>query len=383
MATSACRKSVAFCTGIAAAVLLHALVRGRSVPPAPRRVHVASSLSDAQLLSAVHTQQAEVRSLLGRMSRLEDSIVLDRVATAPASQTTSATTAVHVTASTSDAASNATDAARDPGETSKTGIASTQARACAMGCERHGNCDPLTGKCSCPPTYEGVACEVPTMPDCSTADVRGAEADDDAFVNLSGLASEAFWWMMRDVRPDPADVRRVSPPYRWVGLVTCRCVRQAVAMLSLQSSPEPAAWPRYIGHSEIAMNRAVCIDEPSQTVGELWATGGTRRRRGLRWSYVPVVAWLKPYPAHSPQVLPFGLVTEEMFTANPPGGDKHLMYLQHSALRLLEAQWPPPPPPRPLEQLLPHVGSVHLQPSASCGAHRCHAAGWCGVWSGA
>lgn len=75
-------------------------------------------------------------------------------------------------------------------------------------------------------------------------------------------------------------------------------------MLSLQSSAEPAAWPRYIGHTEIAMQRAVCVDvarsglpASAHRVGELWALAPDSAQ--LQWSYVPIVAWLKPYPAHS------------------------------------------------------------------------------------
>ena len=47
-----------------------------------------------------------------------------------------------------------------------------------------------------------------------------------------------------------------------------------------------------------------------------------RPRGGLRWSYVPLFVWLKPYPAHAPMLLPEGAVSEEHFITPP---DAHLM----------------------------------------------------------
>lgn len=283
------------------------------------------------------------------------------------------------------------DGAEEPREARFTG------RRCPAGCTRHGNCDEVAGKCSCPPTYEGAACDVPTMPSCAigTAPDRDGDADD-GFINLSNMASEQFWWMMRDVRPDPKqDERRRAPPYRWMGLVTCACVREALDILSLQRSPQPAPWPRYIGHSELAMQRVACISggvpsaagraaasdgAPAQDilpVGALWASGARGgRSKGLRWSHVPIVAWLKPYPAHSPMLLPLGLVSEAAFTSP---SDRHLTYLAHKELRAVAAA--PPPPPTPLRTMLPTVGSLSVLPLARC-AHRCHDAGWCGVWRG-
>ena len=66
------------------------------------------------------------------------------------------------------------------------GVEPGAARSCPEGCERHGNCNALTGECSCSLTHRGTACEVPTMPAC--------ELDSEGHViNLSLLASESFW----------------------------------------------------------------------------------------------------------------------------------------------------------------------------------------------
>ena len=80
----------------------------------------------------------------------------------------------------------------------------------------------------------GMASERPTMPACELG-----EAAEGRVINLSYLASEAFWWMLRDVRVE--DERRTKPLHRWFGPVPCECVRQAVAVFSLQESPSPAA----------------------------------------------------------------------------------------------------------------------------------------------
>ena len=70
------------------------------------------------------------------------------------------------------------------------GVEPGAARSCPEGCERHGNCNALTGECSCSLTHRGTACEVPTMPAC--------ELDSEGHViNLSLLASESFWCAAR------------------------------------------------------------------------------------------------------------------------------------------------------------------------------------------
>ncbi|KAL1526918.1 hypothetical protein AB1Y20_015609 [Prymnesium parvum] len=194
--------------------------------------------------------------------------------------------------------------------------------ACPKGCEVYGNCNELSGECACPFTREGAACDQPTMPDCATGGGPADGSEVDAFVNLAGLAGEQFWWNLRDIRNDGKDWRRRSPPYRWVGMVTCRCVEQAVSRLSLLLSPMPPVYPSYIGHSELALQHLVCVDAPGQTTAELWASGGSST--GVRWASRPVVAWLKSFPAHAPMLLPLHLVNERDFVrpAHP-----HLMYL--------------------------------------------------------
>ena len=58
-------------------------------------------------------------------------------------------------------------------------------------------------------------------------------------------------WQLRDVRV--GEERRTKPLHRWVGPVPCACVREAVAVFSLQNTPSPAEWPEHIGHLELAM----------------------------------------------------------------------------------------------------------------------------------
>ena len=399
--TVGAKNLVGFCSGAVIVMCLHTLRERSSAGPPQRTVRLlaADSLTadagdDATLLSAVRAQASEVRSLISRTEQMERTL------------------------------SDILEDSKGGGSSSESSTSTSSARAgrtCPAGCTRHGNCDELSGQCACPPTYTGAACDVPTMPACSTrgrhgrrrgrrrggVDVGGTggggdgtEEEDESFVNLSGIASENFWWMMRDVKPKPSeDPRRASPPFRWVGLVTCECVRQSLAFLSLASSAEPAPWPRYIGHTELSMVRAACVDEPEYvTVGSLWDAGPNRRSgaasiggassvddgaigRALRWSYVPLVAWLKPFPAHSPMLLPLGLVTEALYTQPK---DPHLMFLQHTALLLDSreaAAAASPSPARPLAEMLPMLGEVWPSPRRLCNAE-CHGAGWCGIWRG-
>lgn len=158
-------------------------------------------------------------------------------------------------------------------------------RGCPPGCTEHGNCNGLTGECTCGLTRKGAACQTPTMPACSLEAaagappgalagwVRGGAGSHRAFggnggeagwredgksgggksgggkqgggkgggrsgrggggeggglddvVNLSYLTAETFWAGLRDMRLKD-DPRRTSPGYRWVGMVTCACVEQ-------------------------------------------------------------------------------------------------------------------------------------------------------------
>ena len=134
----------------------------------------------------------------------------------------------------------------------------------------------------------------------------------------------------------------------WVSL------RVAVSVRRCRSTRSSARRSPRRGRATLVTRRLRCSapyawtsPRGSMSVGDLWENGapppGRSGQAQLQWSYVPVVAWLKPYPAHSPQVLPPGLVTEEMFVAGS-SIDRHLMYLRHAALRTPLP--PPPPPPR-------------------------------------
>ena len=82
---------------------------------------------------------------------------------------------------------------------------------------------------------------------------------DDETLNLSWLASSEFWQAMHWVTNNGQDKRRSSPPFRWVGVVPCDCVVQAVQLFSLRASPQPARWPKTIQpHEMLSMQRIVC-----------------------------------------------------------------------------------------------------------------------------
>ena len=122
---------------------------------------------------------------------------------------------------------------------------------------------------------------------------------------------------LRDVANDGTDRRRTSPPFIWLGVLPCDCVLQAIDALSLDQSPMAHRWPPFIEHPFLSMQRVSCVDTRA-TVGALWASGGDEGTDGLRWAYVPVIAFLKQFPAHSPMLLPPGLVHERSFI-KPPG----------------------------------------------------------------
>lgn len=184
------------------------------------------------------------------------------------------------------------DADRPPAD----GPAPAGNRGCPAGCTEHGNCNELTGQCTCGLTRTGVACQEPTMPACSleAADggppgalagwVRGGAAARRAFgsngkgggkhgggkggrkqgggkgggegqggvgsvgglddvINLSYLAAESFWGGLRDMRVKD-EPRRQNPRYRWVGMVTCVCVEQVrEGCLGVGASPVPLPIP--------------------------------------------------------------------------------------------------------------------------------------------
>ena len=142
------------------------------------------------------------------------------------------------------------------------GMASRQK--CPAGCTRRGNCDQLTGQCSCPFTHGGSACDRPLMPAC--------ELPDGETVNLSFLSSEKAWQSLRDVANNGRDRRRSSPPFLWLGVITCDCVLQAIRALSLETSPMPHRWPSFIEFPFVSLQRVACVDTPLR-VGELWDRG--------------------------------------------------------------------------------------------------------------
>ena len=146
-------------------------------------------------------------------------------------------------------------------------------RRCISGCSRIGNCNELMGECACGLAFSGPSCSTPTMPACTvgpTGDTAGPGAAADEVINLSWLASEEFWWQLRDITAQ--DARRKAPLYRWAGPVPCACVLQALAVFSLTNAPIEPQWPQAIGHSELAMQRLACVDTPLPA-GELWRGG--------------------------------------------------------------------------------------------------------------
>ena len=128
----------------------------------------------------------------------------------------------------------------------------------------------------------------------------------------------------------------------------------------------PTYHPTYYPPSQ----RVVCVVTPL-AAGVLWEQGGEQPRRALQYSYVPVIAWLKSYPAHSPQLLPEGLVHEDDYITP-----------KAAHLTRLPSRRPAPPsqPQLDLASTLPQLGKVTLLPLSRCGAQRCHLAGWCGEW---
>ena len=286
---------------------------------------------------------------------------------------------------------------------------------CPPGCMLYGNCDELSGSCECPFTHHGPACNVPRMPSCELADGEP--------INLSFLVSEQAWQRLRDVANTGRDVRRIQPPFRWLGPLPCTCVTEAIRALSLEASPMPAEWPAFIEHPFLSMQRVVCV-ETQRTVRELWAAGGASAVGGgavpsavpsasaagsdgnqasvngrasdeLAWAYIPVFAFLKMFPAHSPQLLPPGLVHEADYMA-PPGRysiDLNLSSLGALHSPLVPIRWAPSdalpnmtPNMAPIRQswreMEPMLGAMLgatkppvLLPSARCGG--CSGFGWC------
>ena len=241
---------------------------------------------------------------------------------------------------------------------------------CPVGCTAHGNCNELSGECACPLTHGGAACDEPRMPACELG-------DDVEAINLSFLTSEAAWQQLRDVQR--FDVRRASPPHLWLGLVSCACVLQAVSVFSLSSGPMAHSWPKYIEHPFLSMQRAVCVDSDA-TVGQLWesgggsvsGSGGSGSNGGggggeVPWASVPVFAFLKQFPAHSPTLLPPGMVSEALYAQST---SRYAIDLDFNAAA-------PRPRRATLRSMLPSEAAAAPLRPAACGPRGCHGGGWC------
>ena len=179
---------------------------------------------------------------------------------------------------------------------------------------------------------------------------RAPPASTTAPINLSRLVSEAFWYG-RARHPQRPHRRAAAARRTAGGSASCRaraccrpiarlprCRRRRRRMCppgatatavgrgshSRWAAPPPqppltflvlqARWPPIIGHTELALQRLACVDT-QLSAGEMWASGaggsGGTYAGELAWAYVPAVVWLKPYPAHAPQLQPYDLVSEE------------------------------------------------------------------------
>ena len=80
----------------------------------------------------------------------------------------------------------------------------------------------------------------------------------------------------------------------------------------------PHQWPPFIEFPFVSLQRVVCVDAPVLAWGSSGSAAMSMKRGRLRrtprsrpWAYVPAVAFLKQFPAHSPTLLPPGSVSEE------------------------------------------------------------------------
>ena len=249
-------------------------------------------------------------------------------------------------------------------------LAADTTSVCVSRCTRHGNCNEITSECECPFTHGGAACDEPLMPACELADGDT--------LNLSFLASEEAWLALRDISAIPGkDARRSSPPVIWLGAVPCACVLQAIEALSLRSSPMPPEWPSYIENPFLSMQRLPCLDVDA-SARTLWADGAASAAATFPWAYVPVFAFLKQFPAHSPMLLPSGLVDEEAYMHQPLEHGIDGEPLPRRAMHLRKQPVRVAPRRMALERLLPDLKvAPQLLPSARCGVQRCGGLGWC------
>ena len=108
--------------------------------------------------------------------------------------------------------------------------------------------------------------------------------------------------------------------------------------------------------------------------------GGCTQLGGAALELCPSRCLAEAIPGTFAATASFGLVSEATFTKP---SDAHLMYLAHKAMRTaVTSSHRMLAPAQPLLHMLPMVGKLQLKPLASCGPHRCHLAGWCGLWNG-
>ena len=251
---------------------------------------------------------------------------------------------------------------------------------CQAGCTERGNCNELTGECACPLTHSGAACDQPLMPACRMH-TGGDGGGNGSEINLSFLAADHFWSHERRAAMRSAG----SPPYRWVGPLSCECLLQAIAIFSLDRSEAPHEWPPHLSTEALALQRLACVDT-ELSVSDLWRAG--RRIDSLEWSYVPVFAWLKGAPAHAPQLLPNTAVVEAVYLESVREGPANVPLNRmpvgcrassSCSQRLHPFMVRPSPLRRPLLSMLPFTiyTNLNLLPVAMCGPHACDGHGYC------
>ena len=147
--------------GVGVSFILSSLIRGS--PPSGTPVAIRSVAShhrfseDDSLVAAIRGEVESVRGLISHAESTEYALQL----------------ALNSSSDASDDPATASSIASDPGSSHRgqpahanaSPLKAMQLRECPAGCRRHGNCDPRTGRCSCPLTHEGPACNIPTMPD--------------------------------------------------------------------------------------------------------------------------------------------------------------------------------------------------------------------------
>jgi hypothetical protein len=174
----------------------------------------------------------------------------------------------------------------------RVGARESAARACAAGCEQHGNCNLWTGECECPFDRHGTACEHLALPACRHGD---------------GMVDVRRW--LGDV------TRRGASASPYAGPLSCDCLREALGLRHLINVGifEASYWLG--GVSIICASRAGANASAGVlTVGEVLAEPAQ-----VTWSAVRVVQ----QPASMPEELLRGLGQNRFFlTAALPGHER-------------------------------------------------------------